>query len=56
VWPEIKAKPCGLDGMSAYDPKRTYVATSLLYHYGCTDRYPIIEICDVLVPHPEAAG
>ena len=42
--------------MSAYDPKRTYVATSLLYHYGCTDRYPVIEICDVLVPHPETAG
>jgi hypothetical protein len=42
--------------MSAFDPKRTYVATSLLYHYGCTDRYPVIEICDVLVPHPETAG
>ena len=28
----------------------------LLYHYGCTDRYPVIEICDVLVPHPETAG
>src|SRR6185503_19509794 len=41
---------------STRDPKRTYVATSLLYHYGCTDGYPIIEICDVLVPHPEAAG
>jgi hypothetical protein len=42
-------------GVSAFDPKRTYVATSLLYHYGCTDRYPVIEICDVLVPHPETA-
>ena len=42
--------------MSAFDPKRKYVATSLLHHYGCTDRYPVIEICDVLVPHPETAG
>jgi hypothetical protein len=24
--------------------------------YGYTDRYPVIEICDVLVPHPETAG
>jgi hypothetical protein len=46
---------CALQ-MSAFDPKRTYVATSLLYHYGCTDRYSVIEICDVLVPHPETAG
>src|SRR4029453_15509467 len=42
--------------MSAFDPKRTYVATSLLYHYSCTDRYAVIEIGDVLVPHPEKAG
>jgi hypothetical protein len=42
--------------MSANDPKRTYVATSLMYQYGCADRYPVIEICDVLVPHPETAG
>src|SRR5262249_32708844 len=42
--------------MSASDPKRTYVATSLLYHYGCTDRYSFIEICDVLLPIPETAG
>src|SRR6266852_4640079 len=32
------------------------VAASLLHHYGCTDRYPLIEICDVPVPHPETAG
>ena len=42
--------------LCAIGPKRTYVATSLLYHYGCTDRYPVIEICDVLVPHPETTG
>ena len=32
------------------------VATSLLHHDGRTDRYPVIKICDVLVPHPETAG
>lgn len=32
------------------------VAIFLLHHDGCADRYPIIEICDVLVPHPETAG
>jgi hypothetical protein len=32
-------------------------ATSfLLHHDGRADRYPLIEICDVLVPHPETAG
>jgi cell wall assembly regulator SMI1 len=32
------------------------VAASLLHHDGRADRDPVIEICDVLVPHPEAAG
>ena len=32
------------------------LAASLLHHHGRTDRYPLIEICDVLVPHPETAG
>src|SRR5262245_32026099 len=32
------------------------VATSLLHDHGSTDRYPVIEICDVLVPHPETTG
>ena len=32
------------------------VATFLLHHDGCADRYPVIEICDVLGPHPETAG
>jgi hypothetical protein len=31
-------------------------AASLLHHDGRADRYPLIEICDVLVPHPETAG
>jgi hypothetical protein len=31
-------------------------ATALLHHDGCADRDPLIEICDVLVPHPETAG
>jgi hypothetical protein len=32
------------------------VAAALLHHHGCTDRHPLIEICDVRVPHPETAG
>jgi hypothetical protein len=31
-------------------------AASLLHHDGRADRYPLIEIGDVLVPHPETAG
>src|SRR6478609_4219592 len=36
--------------------RHSHTDIASLNHDGCPDRYPVIEIRDVLVPHPETAG
>ena len=54
MWRSASLNTSTRNSEAPFDAERS--SGLLLHHDGRTDRDPLIEICHILVPHPETAG